>query len=116
LKPSVERTSFVLHDCAVLDDITGDEIKKDIHIDVISCAPLMSSADSDVFKFRAADKWEHSNYRTFALSALLCTSDPRETECWQLIRSSGSGSQALSFIRIGCLNLILNNMVRRVRG
>jgi hypothetical protein len=114
-QPSVERTSIVLHDCAVLDDSTGDEIQKDIHIDVISCAPLMSSADSDVFKFRAADEWEHSNYRTFVPSALPCTSDPRETEYWQLIRSSGSDSQALSLIRIGCLNPILNNKVRRVR-
>jgi hypothetical protein len=116
-QPSFERTSIVLHDCAVLDNITGDEIQKDIHIDVISCAPLMSSANSDVFKSRAGDKWEHSNYRTFVSSALPCTSDPRETEYWQLIWSySGSDSQALSLIRIGCLNPILNDKVRRVRG
>jgi hypothetical protein len=95
------RTSIVLHDCALLDNITGDEIQKDIHIDVISCAPLMSSSDSDAFKFCATDEWEHSNYRTFVPSALRCTSNPRETEYWQLIRSSGSNSQALSLIRIG---------------
>jgi hypothetical protein len=34
-------------------------------IEVISCAPLMSSADSDVFKFWGADECEHSNYHTF---------------------------------------------------
>jgi hypothetical protein len=70
-QPSVERTSIVLHDCAALEDIIGDEIQKDIHIDVISCAPLVSSAGSDVFKFCAADKWEHSNYHMFVLSSSL---------------------------------------------
>jgi hypothetical protein len=50
LEPSFERTSIVLHDCKVLNNITGEEVKKKIHIDVISCAPLMSSSDSDAFK------------------------------------------------------------------
>jgi hypothetical protein len=33
-QPSFERTSIVLHDCAVLDDITGEEIKilKSFHV------------------------------------------------------------------------------------
>jgi hypothetical protein len=115
-RPSVERTSIVLHDCAILDDITGEEIMKEIHIEVISCGPLMSSADSDVFKFRAADEGEHSNYRTFVPSAVPCTSDPRKFEYWQLIRSSGKDSQALSFIRIACLNSTIDNKVRRLRG
>jgi hypothetical protein len=115
-EPSTERTSIVLHDCEVLNDITGEEIKKDIHIDVISCAPLMSSAESDVFKFRAADECEHSNYRTFVPSAVPCATDPRKVEYWQLIRSSGMDSHALSFIRIGCLNSIINNKVRRLGG
>jgi hypothetical protein len=110
-KPSVERTSIVLHDCDVLDDITGEEIKKEIHIDVIACAPLMSSGDSDAFKFRAADESEHRNYHTFVPSAFLCTSNPREIEYWQLIRSIGIDSQALSFICIGCLNSIINKKV-----
>jgi hypothetical protein len=65
LQPSVERASIVLHDCDVLDDITGKEINEEIHIDVISFAPLMSLADLDAFKFRAADKSEHTNYCTF---------------------------------------------------
>jgi hypothetical protein len=95
LQPSVVRSSIVLKDCDVLDDITGKEIKKEIYIDVISCAHLMSSADSDVFKFRAADGSEHMNYCTFVLAALPCT-DRKEAEYWQLIRSIGSGSQALS--------------------
>jgi hypothetical protein len=82
---------------------------------VISCAPLMSSADSDVFKFRAADESEHTNYSTFIPAALPCT-DQKEVEYWQLIRSIGSDSQALSFIRIGCLNPILNNKVRQLCG
>jgi hypothetical protein len=89
---------------------------KEIHIEVISCGPLMSSADSDVFKFRAADEGEHSNYQTFVPSAVPCTSDPRKFDYWQLIRSSGKDSQALSFIRIGCLNSTINNKVRRLRG
>jgi hypothetical protein len=39
LQPSVKRASIVLHDCDVLDDMTGEVIKKEIHIDVISlCA------------------------------------------------------------------------------
>jgi hypothetical protein len=115
LQPSVERASIVLHDCDVLDDMTGEVIKKEIHIDVISCAPLMSSADSDVFKFRAADESKHTNYSTFILAALPCT-DRKEVEYWQLIRSIGSDSQALSFIRIGCLNPIINNKVRQLCG
>jgi hypothetical protein len=65
LEPSLKRTSIVLHDCKVLNDITGEEIKKTIHMDVISCSPLMSSAESNAFKFRAADESEHINYRTF---------------------------------------------------
>jgi hypothetical protein len=89
---------------------------KEIHIEVISCGPLMSSADSDVFKFRAADEGEHSNYQTFVPSAVLCTSDPRKFEYWQLIRSIGNDSQALSFIRISCLNSTINNKVRQIRG
>jgi hypothetical protein len=101
--------SIVLHNCKVLNDITGEEVKKEIHIDVISCAPLMSSSDSDAFKFCAADEIKHSNYRTFVPSALpLVGDDPREIEYSQLIRSTRSDSQALSFIRIGCLNSILN--------
>ncbi len=111
-KPSVERTSVVLHNCTVLDDFTGEEILKEIHIDIISCAPLMSSADSDVFKFRAADESEHRNYRTFFPSALPCTGHLQRIEYWQLIRSSGADSQALSFIRIGCLNSIFKKKVR----
>ncbi len=114
-RPSVKRTSIVLHDCAVLEDITGEEIMKEIHIEVISCGPLMSSADSDNFKFRAADEGEHSNYQTFVPSAVPCTSDPRKFDYWQLIRSSGKDSQALSFIRIGCLNSTINNKVRQLR-
>jgi hypothetical protein len=89
---------------------------KEIHIEVISCGPLMSPADSDVFKFRAADEGEHSNYQTFVPSAVPCTSDPRKFEYWQLICSSRKDSQALSFIRIGCLNSTINNKVRRLRG
>jgi hypothetical protein len=115
LQPSVVRSSIVLKDCDVLDDITGKEIKKEIYIDVISCAHLMSSADSDVFKFRAADGSEHMNYCTFVLAALPCT-DRKEAEYWQLIRSIGSDSQALSLIHIGCLDSIINNKVRRLCG
>jgi hypothetical protein len=115
LQPSVQRASIVLHDCDVLDDMMGEVIKKEIHIDVISCAPLMPSADSDVFKFRAADKSEHTNYSTFIPVALWCT-DRKEVEHWQLIRSIGSDSQALSFIRLGCLNSIINNKVRQLCG
>jgi hypothetical protein len=115
-QPSFERTSIVLPDCAVLDDITGEEIRKEIHIEVITCAPLMSSADSDVFKFRAADECKHSNYHTFVPSAVPCNRDPRKFEYWQLIRSSGRSSQALSFIRIRCLNSTINNKVRRLGG
>jgi hypothetical protein len=115
LQPSVERASIVLHDCDVLDDMTGEVIKKEIHIDVISCAPLMSSADLDVFKFCAADKSEHTHYSTFIPLALRCT-DRKEVKYWQLIRSIGSDSQALSFICIGCLNSIINNKVRQLCG
>jgi hypothetical protein len=56
---------MVLHDCKVLNDITGEEIKKTIHMDVVSCSPLMSSVESNTFEFRAADESEHINYRTF---------------------------------------------------
>jgi hypothetical protein len=70
LEPSIERTLIVLHDCKVLNDITGEEIKKTIHMDVISCSPLMSSAESNAFKFRAADESERINYRTFVLPPL----------------------------------------------
>ncbi len=66
LEPSIERTSIVLQACKVLNDITGEEIKKTIHMYVISCSPLMSSAELNAFKFRAADESEHINYRTFA--------------------------------------------------
>jgi hypothetical protein len=90
-------------------------IKKEIHIDVISCAPLMSLAGLDVFKFRAADESAHTNYSTFILVALRCT-DRKEAEYWKLIRSIGSDSQALSFIRIGCLNSIINNKVQQLCG
>jgi hypothetical protein len=114
-RPFLERASIVLHDCAVLEDITGEEIMKEIHIEVISCGPLMSSVDPDVFKFRAADEGKHSNYQTFVPSAVPCTSDPRKFDYWQLIRSSGKDSQALSFIRIGCLNSTINNKVRQLR-
>jgi hypothetical protein len=115
LQPSVERASIVLHDCDVLDDMTREVIKKEIHIDVISCAPLMPSAETDVFKFRAADESEHTNFSTFIPAALPCT-DRKEVEYWQLIRSIGSDSQVLSFIYIGCLNPIINNKVQQLCG
>jgi hypothetical protein len=111
--PSFERTIIILYDCPVLDDITGEETMKLIHIDVITCAPLMSSVDSHVFKFRAADEFEHSNYHTFVPQATPSTNDSQAVEYWQLIRSSGTDSQVLSFIRIGCLNSVINNKVRR---
>jgi hypothetical protein len=72
LEPSIERTSIVLQDCKVLNDITGEEIKKTIHMNVISCSPLMSSAELDAFRFRAADESEHINYRTFFPSPPVC--------------------------------------------
>jgi hypothetical protein len=58
--------------CKVLNDITGEEIKKTIHMDVISCSPLMSSAESNTFKFRAADESERINYRTFEPRPPVC--------------------------------------------
>jgi hypothetical protein len=42
--------------------------------------PFMSSAGSDVFKFRAADESKHRNYCTLVAEALPCTSNPREIE------------------------------------
>jgi hypothetical protein len=81
LEPSIERTSIALHHCKVLNDITGEEIKKTIHMDVISCSPLMSSAESNKFKFRVADESEHINYRTFVPSPP-CAIDPGEIEYW----------------------------------
>jgi hypothetical protein len=109
MKPLVCRESIVLKDCPVLDDETGVEISKTIHIEVISCDPLISSADAEAFKFRAADEQEHCNYETFVPKQCPKTVDREKVEYWQLVRSSGSESQAMSLIRIGCLDSIFKN-------
>jgi hypothetical protein len=62
LKPLVKQESIILHDCPVLDDITGEEMTKTIHLEVISCDPIISSTKAEAFKFWAADEDEHVNY------------------------------------------------------
>lgn len=111
LDPQVNRMSIVLSDCVVLDDVTGEEITKTIHLEVISCAPLISSAGAEAFKFRAADESEHMKYMTFVPPPLENTTLFNKVEYWQLVRSIGPDSQALSLIRVGCLDSIFKNKV-----
>lgn len=68
LEPRIERTSIVIQYCAVLDDITGENIKKMVHLKVISSAPLISSAESEAFKVWEADESGHMNYLAFVFS------------------------------------------------
>jgi hypothetical protein len=98
LEPHIERTSIVLQNCEVLDNVTGEAIKKTIHLEVIFCAPTISSAESEAFKFWAADKSEHTNYLTFVPSALPSTIKPSKAQYWQLICPIGRDSQAMSLI------------------
>ena len=51
--------------CPVLDDVTGEDITKTIHLEVISCHPLMSSTKAEYVRFWASDKDDHVNYDTF---------------------------------------------------
>jgi hypothetical protein len=101
MKPSFSRKSIILENCPVLDDETGTETKKTIHLDVISCSPLISFAESTKFKFRAADEKEHVNYETFFPPP---PPMDNKTEHWQLVRAPGLDSQAMSLIRVGCLD------------
>jgi hypothetical protein len=57
LDPEVVRLFIVLQeDCVVLDNVTGEETTKTIHLKVVSCAPLIVSAKAEAFKYWAAEK------------------------------------------------------------
>jgi hypothetical protein len=83
----------VLHDCTVLDNITGEEMTKTIHLEVIYCDPIIVSTI-------AADEDEHVNYVPFIPSRPPGTinSNIHKIEYWQLVCSNASGSQAMSLI------------------
>jgi hypothetical protein len=111
LKPIFERCTVVLHDCPLLDDVTGNEIQKTIQLEVISCDPLISSGEATAFKFRAADEPEHQHYSTFVPPELPSSLDSSRIEYWQLVRTTGADSQAMSLIRVGCLDSIFKKQV-----
>ena len=111
LVPNIQRMIIVLTDCEVLDDLTGQEIKKTIHLEVISCAPNISFLEADSFKFRAANEVEHTNYKTFVPMSPPLGNDSKKIEYWQLLRSTGPDSQVLSLIRSGCLDSTLKKKV-----
>jgi hypothetical protein len=74
---------------------TGEESIKTIHLEVISCSPLVSSLEAQTFKIWATDKKEHTNYQTFVPPALPMTKKPNKVKYWQLFCSIAPVSQAM---------------------
>ena len=84
---------------------------KTVCLEVISCDPLLSSSETEAFKFRAADEEEHVGHKTFVPLPVPISTDSSKVEHWQLVRSTGSNSQALLLTRVGCLEKHNNNKV-----
>jgi hypothetical protein len=107
LTPKVTKETVILRDCPVLDDTTGQEVRKTIMVHVVTVKPVVSTATASKFKFRSSDGDEHRGYEVIIPPMPTVGSHDGlkgVDEVWQLVRTSESDSSALSFIRIGCLD------------
>jgi hypothetical protein len=107
LAPEVTKETVILRDCPVLDDSTGEEVRKTIMVHVVTVKPVVSTATAFKFKFRSCDGDEHRGYKVVIppMPTVASHDGMNEVdEVWQLVRTSESDSSALSFIRIGCLD------------
>jgi hypothetical protein len=119
LRPMVTRQTVVLRDCPILDDCTGEEVKKTIMVHVVTVQPVVSTATASKFKFRSCDGDEHRGYEIISpLTATAASHDGMDEvdEVWQLVRTSESDSSALSFIRIGCLDSLFGEQTNPQSG
>jgi hypothetical protein len=106
LCPNITHETVTLRDCPVLDDSTGEEVKKTIMVHVVTVKPVVSNATALRFKYRSSDGHEHRGYETFIPKIPTVSNEDEVDEVWQLVRSSGPDSSALSLIRIGCLDTL----------
>jgi hypothetical protein len=114
-KPKVIREKVVLPDCLVLDDSTGAEVTKTILVHICTVTPVVSNEIASQFKFCSPDGAQHVGYELIIPEMPAGGSDVYD-EVWQLVRSSGPGSRALSFNRIGCLDSLFGDQTNPRSG
>ena len=108
-RPNVTQEIVMLPDTLILDDRTGEELVKNIMVIVVTAEAVVSNATASQFKSRSSDSAEHRHYETI-VPKIPAEKDGMDDadEVWQLVRSSGPLSSALSFTRIGCLDSLFS--------